>query len=342
MKQIICFLFYFLGTNLATNANSGTFEGKSHELSLEPVTLSLGDGFTRLFSLTTYDDNLTTFPLTDSGVSGELKKVESNYRADYIVSVLETEQFQDWGSITLSLPNSDMNSNGLNDILEFELSTNASVTGNWFSKFGDSGGISGSFTRTANQAAGTYQFTLFNTFAGTLVLTGTYFVGFLDGDVEYNPLGNSIDLEFNSTRDGFIYSGQTTYQVINQNSIRLFEMVIQRQDGKQIQVPETVYVRNRDDYSATIAIPDGGPDTFWPDYQNWTLHIRDGNDSDLDGVPDITDIEDNLAPVITLNGAAILTLEAGIDNYVEPGATVTDDDPAYSGTVKYWRGYGRC
>ena len=44
-------------------------------------------------------------------------------------------------------------------------------------------------------------------------------------------------------------------------------------------------------------------------------------------------VVDTTPPVITLNGSDIITLEVGIDEYTELGAIVTDNDPAYSGTV---------
>ena len=44
-------------------------------------------------------------------------------------------------------------------------------------------------------------------------------------------------------------------------------------------------------------------------------------------------VVDNAPPVITLNGDPLVTLTAGIDTYVELGATVTDNDPNYSETV---------
>ena len=44
-------------------------------------------------------------------------------------------------------------------------------------------------------------------------------------------------------------------------------------------------------------------------------------------------VTDTIAPIITLNGTTPVTLELGIDTYTESGATVADNDPAYSGTV---------
>ncbi len=43
-------------------------------------------------------------------------------------------------------------------------------------------------------------------------------------------------------------------------------------------------------------------------------------------------VQDTTAPVISLNGGAVVTVEIG-DAYTEPGATVSDNDPAYTTTV---------
>ncbi len=60
-----------------------------------------------------------------------------------------------------------------------------------------------------------------------------------------------------------------------------------------------------------------------------TLTVDDGDLSDTDTV-DIT-VVDTTAPVISLIGDAIMTLECGIDEYEEPGATVLDIcDPTVS------------
>ncbi|MFC1637055.1 immunoglobulin-like domain-containing protein, partial [Planctomycetota bacterium] len=60
-----------------------------------------------------------------------------------------------------------------------------------------------------------------------------------------------------------------------------------------------------------------------------TLIVNDGEFSDTDTV-DIT-IGDTTPPVITLNGPAMITLECGIDEYEEYGATAWDTyDPAVS------------
>ena len=59
--------------------------------------------------------------------------------------------------------------------------------------------------------------------------------------------------------------------------------------------------------------------------------VLDGLDNDCNGL--IDDGLDTTPPVITLIGADTITLEVGIDTYTEQGATVTDNDPAYSESV---------
>ena len=64
--------------------------------------------------------------------------------------------------------------------------------------------------------------------------------------------------------------------------------------------------------------------------------VNGDNDNGFDsGSAYIFDLstEDTIPPVITLNGDDIITLEVGLDTYTEQGATVTDDDPTYSGMI---------
>jgi len=56
------------------------------------------------------------------------------------------------------------------------------------------------------------------------------------------------------------------------------------------------------------------------DFEGWIAVIESGT-------------SDTIPPVITLNGVTPVTLEVGIDTYTELGATVSDNDPAYSETV---------
>lgn len=66
--------------------------------------------------------------------------------------------------------------------------------------------------------------------------------------------------------------------------------------------------------------------------QNFDCGIINGNE--VQGIaPQVFGTCDRIAPVIRLRGAPDMTLEVGVDSYVEEGATVTDDDPTYSGAV---------
>ena len=59
--------------------------------------------------------------------------------------------------------------------------------------------------------------------------------------------------------------------------------------------------------------------TSWPDYQKWLFVVQDTNDSDNDGIPDLSDTVDNTKYTITAsvadsNGSVsptVITLEKG-------------------------------
>ena len=99
----------------------------------------------------------------------------------------------------------------------------------------------------------------------------------------------------------------------------------------------TEYCTATDDdpnYVDNCGVSAGGIDTSVLGFQSVTYAADPdptGN-TPLDVVVSTT-VQDTTAPTITLNGANPVTLKVDIDTYMELHATVTDNDPAYSGTV---------
>ncbi len=87
------------------------------------------------------------------------------------------------------------------------------------------------------------------------------------------------------------------------------------------------------DISSSVDITPGGPPVdsnvigeYFVIYQ-----VSDSAGNPADTQTRIVNVVDTTVPVITLNGAATVTLEAGIETYVEQGATATDNaDPSVS------------
>ena len=98
----------------------------------------------------------------------------------------------------------------------------------------------------------------------------------------------------------FRFTGTTSYQVISENTIMTSPMTLTRADNLSIPVPTIQFTRNGNEYTASISLDDGDPETPWPDFQNQTVMITDMNDSDNDGVPDLSDV-DMEPPVITVD-----------------------------------------
>ncbi len=87
------------------------------------------------------------------------------------------------------------------------------------------------------------------------------------------------------------------------------------------------------DLTGSIDIDISAVDTNTPGSYIVTYNVNDSSGNAAAQVTRTINVVDTTVPVITLNGDPTVTLEVGIDTYTELGATVTDNDPAYTGTV---------
>ena len=124
------------------------------------------------------------------------------------------------------------------------------------------------------------------TVAGKQNLSGVYYVGELSGTISYNPSTYSMTFDIKSTWDVDypLALDPTTYEIIDSDNIKVLS------EGF---VPTTIFTRTGNKYSALVTLPDGEDSTFWPDYQKWLVSVQDFNDSDGDGIPDLSDICSN-------------------------------------------------
>ena len=267
--------------------NTAQINGMSYSISFHEASGYIGYSFYECY-FTTYDGNRYSVPLYDyyGGYyyySQELKKVGSLYKMDYALIV--DGYVDDYGEIVLNLGSTDINGNGIDDFCEKSLSFSNSVSGNWYSYDGTSGGLNGSITRNANSNGGTYTLTAYNTYVGNMTLSGNFYVGTVSGTIDYSAKEKSVSIIYTSTFDSQSppETLETTYEILDENIIKL--------NANEL-FPSTVFTRNGNTYSAVIVLADGETDTSWPDYQKWLLIIQDTNDSDEDGIPDLSDFVD--------------------------------------------------
>jgi hypothetical protein len=287
------FTIAFIVFIYAHSAISGTanLNGVSYSLSFHPTSVYVG--YNVEFYFTTYDGDRYGIPLHDESggyyyFSQELKEVplgSGSYKMDYF-SVING-YVDDWGEIYLNIPYNDNNSNGIDDLYEKSMATSETISGNWYSGYDGSasGNIFGSMSRSENYQRGAYNITIGNTYAGDMNFSGDYYVGTVSGTIDYSNTEKTISITYSVTFDSQTppTTVETTYEILDPNTIRINAVDI---------LPTTEFTRDGNTYSGTVVLTDGEPLTSWPDYQRWFLTITDTNDSDGDGIPDISDSSD--------------------------------------------------
>ncbi len=266
-------------------ANTASIGGISYSISLEKCSSYIEYHLLETY-FTTYDGNRYSMPLYDYDngyyyYSQELKKVGSLYKTDYLM-IVDTYTVGDYGEISLNLGSDDVNGNGIDDVCEKSMPFNKNITGNWYSQNNTGGLISGSLSKAANSAIGTYSLTAHNTYyAGDMSMSGNYTVGELSGTLDYSKTSNSITVAYTSTLMQSEETYEATYDIIDEDNIRINAVE---------SFPATIFSRDGNTYTALVELSDGDLDTSWPDYQKWLVIIQDTNDTDGDGVPDLSDL----------------------------------------------------
>jgi hypothetical protein len=216
--------------------------------------------------------------------SREMKQIGSLYYADYYS--VRSGLITDYGEISINSGSIDSDGNGIDDICEVNKSVNTSVTGNWYSHSGKTGSISGTLIKNSNSQHGNYSLLLKNTWAGDILATGEFYSGILSGIGTYSKTNNTISVEYSVRFDTLLNASpvQTSFEIVDENTVRVI--------GKDV-FPTTNFIRSGNNFTATVLLSDGALDTFWPDYQKWYIVITDESDIDRDGIPDLSDTQDD-------------------------------------------------
>ena len=96
-------------------------------------------------------------------------------------------------------------------------------------------------------------------------------------------------------------SGSTTYSSSNENQVSIVTLDL-NVNSSVVRIYGNSLTRSGNVYSASVKAVDGGTASSWPDFQDWYLELTDPNDSDGDGVPDLSDSESSTANFLANSG----------------------------------------
>jgi len=298
---IITVLIYF---PISLVSKTASIKAYGMQVSLGVGSTSFGDSL----YFTSYDGK-SSYPLNNSNyISSELKplsKGSNSYVTDYLIA--DYYGVYEYGSVTLNISNTDTDGNGVPDWLQKEKSVNQTITGNSYvhyqspDSYSSNANLSGSFTRSAGSSNGYYSLNYSIPGLGSATASGTWYVGFYEGTVEYDQ--NSVSINATTIdSEGYSLSAKSssTYSINNTESVNFGDVNFDL-NGQTVKLSMGSLTRSGNSYSGFATAADGEPDTSWADYIDWFVVITDQNDQDNDGIPDLSDPVEESTPTPPLD-----------------------------------------
>ena len=246
--------------------------------------------------------------------SSELSPVggqNGSYRTDYVLFVNGLPD--SWGTVSVSYPTNDSDSNGVPDYLQAGLSGTVSFTGSVVREVPSTSSpmaMSGQVTRLAGSTTGSYVASIQDPVAGLVTYGGASYLLNANGTFSYDRSGNTAQTTVvvaneDGTTTSYSGTSSTGFTVVNAETVSFSAGALNGPNGRTLRHLAYTLTRTGKRYVGTVQFQDGGLSTSWPDYVLWRIEITDNNDSDGDGIPDLSD---NLPPIVpyengqTVNG----------------------------------------
>jgi hypothetical protein len=161
--------------------------------------------------------------------------------------------------------------------------------------------ITGSLYRDSGSGSGRYTFT-YSVPGESGTSWGDWIVGYYDGSFAHDGNNCQIDATTMDAQGNIrTVSGSTTYSSSNENQVSIDTLDL-NVNSSVVRIHGKSLTRSGNVYSASVKAVDGGTASSWPDFQDWYLELTDPNDSDGDGVPDLSDSESSTANLLATSG----------------------------------------
>lgn len=293
----------------------------SYSLSLGPIS-GYNDGgnyppaygFTVYYS--TYDGIANNDPLgwSNNYLSYEAMPItpgSGTYRTDFAIRDSSGNYFNR-GTMTFTIPDTDSDGNGCPDALQVNKSYSnvgsASSseyvydlygTGNW--DFYATLSPTFEFTRDAGSSVGHIEGTEYDSYSGaTSTFSGNFNVEGGTGAATYNLTTKAITFAGNSFSFDTSGTGTSTFTRISDNQVSVAQFNFSTSDGYTRIVKAFTLNRTGNYYRAyPVELVDGDPKTSYVDYRYCHVEILDSNDTDGDGIPDLSDANSMINQTIT-------------------------------------------
>jgi hypothetical protein len=317
---------------LSGQSRNATMQVTNWSIDLYEAYSSSEGGLGVIFS--TYD-GLHDWPLNDSGyISNELAPTSAgsnSYRADY-AGFSYLYGYYAYGEMTMNLPittSPDSDEDGLPDFLEKNKAVSSTVVASTHEHDTDGFVYSYNWTITFNRSAGSSLGTYTGTSPGSPTYSGDYQAVTWDGALSYNPSTKVCAVSLTEPSESSTLTGSSTFTINSSNLVTVSSFTALRNDGETISV--NAFTLNRigstNRYSSTATVVDAGPETFWADHTNLHIEITAGDDSDSDGIPDLSDTTP-FGPPPTYTGLA--TMDLVVNDAISIQLTATPTGVTYS------------
>jgi len=234
----------------------------------------------------------------------------------------------EYGTFAAAFPTTDSDGDGTIDVIQFDKAGSFSAAGSGVSTLDRvTFSMSIQFTRSANSSSGTYAATTVNVLGGTSTVNGAFSILGFSGNVNYTR-GSTNSMVFNLTSrtSGEVFNGTTSFASANSDSLSYPAFTIRGTSGAIYSVRAGTFARSSGNYRGTVSLVDGGLLTSWADFLDYAISITDTNDSNGDGVPDLTD---------PTAGPPVITTQP-ISRTVSSGATTSFSVVATGATSYQW------
>ncbi|MCX8154974.1 MAG: immunoglobulin domain-containing protein [Verrucomicrobiae bacterium] len=287
-----------MAMNARAQERTASYYHHSLSLLLEPGNSPNG----QRYYFSTYDGRDTWARQENNKYSGEIKPssmYSQTYLSDYDAYYVPQSRYYGYGTLTLTVPSTDSDQDDLPDFIDIRKSASLTLSGTVRETQVGVGtmtaSVSGAINRSANSYRGSYSVT---SSEGVSVSGAFNSVGTL-GTIRYNLNNRTVFISGVQFDGALTVSGTATYQIVNANQLTVSSFQMTNSTGRSVTVYGFTLSRRGNTYYGRFTMSDGNTATSWVDYEYNHLLIIDNNDTDGDGIPDLSDTTSASPPLIT-------------------------------------------